>query len=129
MTIRAPEGYSDEAVRNPDGGATALLSNPDNFFQFQVEQDNTFGDADPDVFAENRLGSVDVLERLPDVVIDGQAAYQLTGPEPIFDGSRYEFGLRYDGYDIFIYLSSPFDTPQAQRDATNASVLASVTLP
>ena len=133
MTIRAPEGYFDEeANRDLDGGLTASPADIRNVLRFEVDQYSPFGDADLNTFAANRLRSPETgqpMEQLPDVVVDGQTFYQLAGTDPIFAGWVHEFGARYDEYDIFIYLHSNPETPQAERDATNAAVLASVTLP
>ncbi|MFP7761549.1 hypothetical protein [Marisediminicola sp. LYQ134] len=133
MTIRAPEGYADDdAVRDPDGGFTALPADLRNILRFEVDQYSPFGDADLDVFATERVESPESgqpMERLPDVVAGGQTFYQIAGADPLFDGWVHEFGVRYDEFDIFIFIHSNPDTPQAERDATNASVLASVTLP
>lgn len=129
-SLHAPQGWNEPRPANGTiGSITGFDGNP-RYSIVVVDEESSVPDASLDALAEVRTtGSIydPPLERQDDVVLQGQPAYHLAGPDRVFQGLADEYGLYRQGHLVTITITVPEKLAQAEREAIDAAVMASLT--
>jgi hypothetical protein len=123
-SIRAPADWPPSDL----GPTSTVIGGPSVEYAIEISDVRAIGNETTDSLVDSNLkvGSYgDDVQRLDDVVIAGQPAYHLAGPDEIFPSFVDEFSMVVDGQEYTIRVSTPKELPQAERDALVASVVAS----
>jgi hypothetical protein len=123
-SIRAPADWPRAELDSTSN----VIGGPSVEYAIELSDGGAIGNETADSLVDSNLkvGSYgDDVQRLDDVVIAGQPAYHLAGPDEIFPSFVDEFSMVIDGREYTMRVSTPQELPQAERDALVSSVVAS----
>ncbi len=127
-SVHAPDDWVNQPTSTGNGGT---VSGPTVAYMVNLNDlETAVPDESTDFLADLQEQTTvysPPLKRRDDVVVAGQPAFTFAGNDNTFGGWAEEYGFRYQGHSIVITIATPRDTPQSERDALSASVLASVT--